>query len=226
VWAHGYNRVGTEYVSLLARWASAGYVVAAPRLPSSRRPAPGEGPATSDDERSEPGDLSFVVGAVARMGDDAASPLRGRVDGRHVIAAGHSQGAADALAMAFASCCRDDRLSAVVSIAGAELPGTFGAFAVGTRALPTLFEQGDHDAHISVSTARAMYAGAGSPKYLLVLRGTDHNTSLLDVAQPGPRLLVDVVVAFSDRYTKDLPTLTHMDAEAKATDFAELSHEP
>jgi dienelactone hydrolase len=225
VWAHGYNRRGVEYASVLARWASAGYVVAAPTLPSSRRPASGEGPATSADQRAEPGDLAFVVGEVVRLGAEGTSPLRGRVDGRHVVAAGHSQGAADALAMAFASCCRDARVGAVVAIAGAELPGTFGAFGAGRGQVAALFEQGDADVHISVSTARSMYGAAVPPKFLLVLHGADHNTSLMDVAQPAARLLADLVVDFSDHYTKGISTVPQMDATVRAAPFAQIAHQ-
>jgi len=219
VWAHGYNRVSTEYQSLLRRWASAGYVVAGPNLPSLRRPAPGQGPASEADARSEPGDLSFVIGALA------TSPLGDVVDTSHVIAAGHSDGAIDALAVALAQCCHDPRIGAVVSIAGAEEAGTFGAYTA-AGPVPLLVVQGDHDVHLTVGDAHAIYNPAAAPKFLLILRGADHNTSLLDVGAQPATLLADEVVAFSDRYAKNLPTVAGMDRDAASAGFADLMHQP
>ena len=219
VWAHGYNRVSAEYQSLLRRWASAGYVVAGPNLPSLRRPRPGEGPASEADAASEPGALSFVISSLA------TSPMRDAIDSSHVIAGGHSDGAIDALAVALSQCCRDRRITAVVSIAGAEQAGTFGSYS-GGRAVPLLVVQGDRDVHLTVGDAHAIYDPAAPPKFLLVLRGADHNTALLDAGMQPATLLADEVVAFSDHYAKNLPTVDVMDREAAAAGFADLVHEP
>jgi dienelactone hydrolase len=224
VWAHGFNRVGAEYHSLLHRWAAAGYVIAAPSLPSSRRPGPGMGPASSADQRAEPGDLDFVLRQLTEPGGPVGA-LRGVVAGGPVIAAGHSQGAADALALGLAACCRDARVTAVVSIAGVELPSLFGPFSAGDGRVSTLFEQGDRDVHLAVGGARTMYARTNAPKVLLVLRGADHNTSLLDVADPAAHLLADVVVAFSNHVAKGVAFGADVETEVAGAGFAELAHE-
>ena len=225
VWAHGFNRVSSDYRSLLHRWASAGYVLAGPTLPSLRRPGPGQGPASEADQASEPGDLGYVVTALASMNADPSSPLRGVVDPTRVIAAGHSDGAIDALALALAHCCHDPRVVAVVSIAGAEEPGVFGTYS-GAGGVPLLVVQGDRDVHLTVSDAHSIYDPAAPPKYLLVLHGADHNTALLDVNVQPARLLADAVVAFSHRYTKNAQTIAGLDGEAKAAGFADFVHDP
>ncbi len=59
VFAHGFNVTPATYSDLLADWARAGYVVAAPVFPLENADAPG-GPDESD-LVNEPADMSFVV---------------------------------------------------------------------------------------------------------------------------------------------------------------------
>lgn len=228
VWGHGWNLAGRDYRSFLHRWASAGYVVAAPNFPSSTsdRRGPGAGPASTDDERSEPGDLSFVATSVIGLGATPGSRLVGLVDGHRVIAAGHSQGAADALAMTFAACCRDPRIVAAVIVAGVELPGIFGAYELATAHVPVLVEQGDQDRYLSVPGARQLFLALASPKYLLVLHGADHDTSKGDAGSGKTRVLDQAVIDFCDRYAKGIDAGDRLARDTSAVGFAELIAAP
>jgi len=224
IWGHGWNLAGRHYQSFLHRWASAGYVIAAPNFPTSTSDGNGAGPAGGDDESAEPGDLSFVATSVIRLNADSSSPLYRLVDARRVVAAGHSQGAVDALAMAFAACCRDARVGAAVVVAGIDVPERFGAYRFATHT-PVLLEQGDQDPYLSVGGARQLYSRLASPKYLLVLRGTDHNTSKGDATSGAPRVLSQAVVDFCDRYVKGVAGGL-LERDAGAAPFAELAEAP
>ena len=59
VFAHGFNVTPATYARLLASWARAGYVVAAPLFPLTNPHAPG-GPDESD-VVNQPGDVSFTI---------------------------------------------------------------------------------------------------------------------------------------------------------------------
>jgi dienelactone hydrolase len=203
VWGHGYGLANRDYESLLQRWASSGYVIAAPNFPSSSSDRTGRGAvASTDDERSEPGDLSFVATSVIRLSAATTGPLAGRVDPKRLIAAGHSQGAADALAMTLADCCRDARVTAAIVVAGIDVPERFGTYRFSTGPA-VMVEQGDRDRYLSVTGARHLYDRLARPKVLLVMHGTDHNTSRRDAGAPPTRLLADAIIDFANHAAKD-----------------------
>jgi predicted dienelactone hydrolase len=225
VWGHGFNVRARDYRSLLHRWAQAGYVIAAPDFPASTggRTGPGAGPATTDDEGSEPGDLSFTASSVLRLSAAPEGLLTRLVDPRRMVAAGHSQGAADALAMTVAQCCRDHRVSAAVIVAGAERPDRFGAYQYAANHTPVLLEQGGRDRYLSVDDASRLYARLSSPKFLLVLRGADHNTPQGDAEDEPTRLLAQVIVDFCDHYVKDVDIGDRLQREVRDSEFADLT---
>jgi len=228
VWGHGFDTRAGDYRSFLHRWVQAGYVIAAPDFPAStsQRERPGTGPATTADEGSEPGDLSFTATSVLRLSAAPDGPLAGLVDPRRVIAAGHSQGAADALAMTFAQCCRDQRVDAAVIVAGAERPDLFGAYRYAANHTPTLVEQGDRDRYLTVDGARQLYGHLSTPKFLLVLRGADHNTPKQDADDEPTRLLAQAVADFCDHYIKGVDIGDRLAREAHDSGFADLTAAP
>ena len=226
VWAHGFSLSGPDYRSLLHRWASAGYVIAAPDFPSSTGGGGRTGEPSTDDEASEPGDLGFTATSVARLSAGRAVPLAGLVDSRRLIVAGHSQGAVDALAVTLAACCRDTRVTAAVIVAGIDLPGLFGAYQYATTRAPVLIEQGGQDPHLSVAGDRSLYSRLGSPKALLVMPGEGHNTSKGDAGAGPTRLLAQAVVDFCDRYVKGAGDRARLGRDVAASALAELSESP
>ncbi len=200
-------------------------MIAAPDFPVSTPGRPGAGPASTD-ERSEPGDLSFVASSVFRLSAAPGGLLAGLVEPHRVVAAGHSQGAADALAMTLAHCCRDPRVGAAVIVAGAERPDFFGTYQYASNHTPVLLEQGDWDRYLTVDGTRRLYRRLSSPKFLLVMRGADHNTAKEDAQSEPTRLLAQVVVDFCDHYVKNVDIGDRQAREVHQAGFAELTAAP
>jgi hypothetical protein len=113
LFAHGYNVTPDFYAPLLARWAAAGYVVAAPVFPIL---SGSDGGASHVDYEKTFGDASFVITQV--LGLDAGDPLAGLVDPNRIAAAGHSDGEVVSFGVGFLQCCRDTRVRSVISMAG------------------------------------------------------------------------------------------------------------
>jgi hypothetical protein len=98
VFAHGYDVTPDTYAALLDAWARAGFVVLAPIFPdeSASAVAAQHGANTENDLVNEPGDLTFVTGAVLRSSANPTSscPVAfGLVDHTKIALAGHSDGA-------------------------------------------------------------------------------------------------------------------------------------
>src|SRR5581483_2972221 len=165
VFAHGFALTPQPYARLLATWARAGYVVAAPAFPGERRGAPG-GPSQAD-LVNEPADLSFVVSRLTAR----TSPLRGLVDPTRIALAGHSDGAEAALAASYDPRYRDPRVDAALVFSGAAFPG-FGRAPRGSP--PLLAVQGTADPINRPAVTAAYYRLMRRPKFLLWLMGASH----------------------------------------------------
>jgi hypothetical protein len=113
LFAHGYDVAPDLYAPLLARWAAAGYVVAAPVFPIL---SGSDGGASHVDYEKTFADASFVITQVLRLRTD--DPLGGLVDPKRIAAAGHSDGEVISFALGFLQCCRDTRVRSVISMAG------------------------------------------------------------------------------------------------------------
>jgi hypothetical protein len=113
LFAHGYDVTPDFYAPLLARWAAAGYVVAAPTFPIL---SGSDGGASHVDYEKTFGDASFVITQVLGLaGDDQ---LAGLVDPDRIAAAGHSDGEVVSFGIGFLECCRDLRVKSVIAMAG------------------------------------------------------------------------------------------------------------
>jgi dienelactone hydrolase len=113
LFSHGYAVTPEFYRPLLERWAAAGYVVAAPVYPIlSGTP----GGASHTDYEKTFDDAGFVITQVLAL--PASDPLSGMVDPERIAAAGHSDGEVIAFAQGLLACCRDDRVKAVLAMAG------------------------------------------------------------------------------------------------------------
>jgi dienelactone hydrolase len=168
VLSHGLTGEPAALAPVGIRWAAAGFIVAAPAYPHTRR-----GAARFDvaDVLNQPADASYVISEVLALNDKAGDPLAGHVDRAAIAAAGHSAGGYTTTGMLSAQ--RDPRLRAAVVIAGALLGGAYTG-----PATPMLFVHGDADPTVAYQSGRAAYEAAPWPKAFLTLAGGDHSSYL------------------------------------------------
>ncbi|GAA3904782.1 alpha/beta hydrolase family protein [Actinoplanes auranticolor] len=165
VFSHGLTARPGDYAGILARWARAGFVVAAPAYPHT---SAGVADFNVIDLLNQPADASSVLTQILALDGEAGDPLRGRLDRDHVAAAGHSGGGVTTLGMLSGN--RDERLTAAVVLAGRQvLPGTFTG-----PALPVLFVHGELDQTVRYADGRAAFSAVPWPKALLTLPDAGH----------------------------------------------------
>jgi predicted dienelactone hydrolase len=191
VFSHGQSGEPQQYEPVLRLWASAGYVVAAPRHPLTIRGLPG-GPYTFD-YQNQPGDVSFVI---TRMG--ATEPKL--VDLKHVGAAGHSSGAITVRGAASNTCCHDDRIDAVVLESLLDIPFR-GTYSQHLPAVPVLFLHGDADPSSPISGAHRAFERAKPPKFFVTIHGGGHSPPYRG-GPPDYHLVARASIDFFDRYLK------------------------
>ena len=200
VFAHGFGTSPdlSSYIALLARWAGAGYVVAAPRFPLTRSDAPG-GPDLSDFP-NQPADMTAVVNRVLLDSRSQAAPLARMVDARHIGAAGHSLGGVTVLGLVANTCCRDARISAAVVMSGDPI-----VFPTGhpdyTRAPPLLLVHGNSDPVVPYVSSIDAFNAAHGPKGVLTILGGTHDAPV-DPAGPAFGDVVRSTTDFFDAYLK------------------------
>jgi fermentation-respiration switch protein FrsA (DUF1100 family) len=168
LFSHGLASSPRLFAPLLTRWASAGFVVAAPAYPYTHADA-------ADfqrwDVRNQPGDAEFVLQDLIRRDALAGDAFRGRLDVAHIAAAGHSAGGFTTAGLFTTG--HDPRLRAGIVIAGGGLPGTFA----GPDA-SMLFVHGGADPIVAPYVAQAAYERVPWPKAFLTLAGQGHGEYL------------------------------------------------
>lgn len=174
LFAHGLGGYPEGYGEFLAAVASGGYVVVAPEFPRSSRFNPG-GP-DAGDTGSQPGDLSFLIDTVVERAADPQWPLAGMVNDSQIAAIGHSNGAITVLGISANSCCRDERVRAVVAMAGP--PAPFVGEYDFTATPPILIIHGTKDPLILYATSPKLFNDISTIKGLLTLEGADHGSWL------------------------------------------------
>jgi hypothetical protein len=191
VFGHGFAVTPAPYWHLLAAWAHAGYIVAAPVFPLGNAHAPG-GPNESD-VINQPRDMSFVITQMLHLFSRSMDP--------HAIAvAGQSDGGETALAVAYDQYYIDRRVRAAIILSGAELPGV-GGFIFPAPSPPLLASQGTADTtNLPIHTYQ-FFNVAPRPKYLLSLLGAGHLPPYT-TQQPQLGIVERVSIAFLDRYLK------------------------
>lgn len=190
LFAHGLGGHPEGYAEFLAAVASVGYVVVAPEFPRSSKFNPG-GP-DAGDTASQPGDLSFLIDMVVALAADSEWPLAGLVDTTRIAAMGHSNGAVTVHGISANSCCRDDRIDAVVAIAGPPAPSS-GEYDF-TATPPVLLVHGTEDAAILYETSVVLFNQISAVKGLLTLAGGDHGAGL----NPSSEFFDDVTATVAD----------------------------
>ena len=176
LFSHGFSSTPEAYTALLSTWASAGFVVAAPRFPGTV-----DGSAESlDDVVQQPADVSFVLTAVLALDTSSSDPLAGRIDTTSVAATGHSAGAVTTVGLR-STCCADDRIDAEIVLAGTPASFLLPNSAVArdsrftTAAVPSLFVHGDADPTLPIDQDAAVYSAAPGPKAFVSLDGGTHS---------------------------------------------------
>jgi fermentation-respiration switch protein FrsA (DUF1100 family) len=181
VFAHGFSATPQGYEQLLASWASAGFVVAAPLFPLSS--ALSRCGANAGDALNQPGDMSDVITGVLRLSARSSGPLAGLVDAHEVGAAGHSDGAITTLGLVANTCCHDPRVKAAMIMAGTPEAFPHGHFDF-ALAPPLLLVHGTDDALVPYGAAITVFNRTHGPKGLLTVVGGDHG-SAASVADAG-----------------------------------------
>jgi dienelactone hydrolase len=191
VFSHGLG--GTPELSqpVIEAWASAGFVVVAPRFPLSRPDNPA-GP-DAGDVQNQTGDVSFLIDQMLAASADPASPFAALVDGEHIAASGHSNGAITTIGVTLHTCCADDRIDAAIEFAGTASPFAGGAYDW-SLAPPYLIVHGTADQLVNYGNAVTLYNNLAGPKALLPMEGGDHITMFL----PGTPVFDEVVAASTD----------------------------
>lgn len=189
VFAHGMWGHPRKFTQLLSRWASAGYVVAAPAFPRTNDESPP--PQRIEDVVNQPADVSFVLDEL--IARDIGDPER-------VGVGGFSLGGETALAVGLHPGFRDPRVRAVVAIAGALFEPTFELDSSGLVPVPLLLVHGSEDhENDRLRRALALYEVAGEEKELLLLEGAGHDVCQ-DTGAPHTTRVAEATAAFWDRY--------------------------
>ena len=156
---HGAASFRAQSASLMAHWASRGFVVIAPDLPGA-----GLADVLGGGGGSPLGAPGLIMDVIARArGPEEGDPLafvRARMDAARVGVAGHSLGS-----ILGATITDHPEIGVRISMAGMAQP---------EAGVSTLLLAGDHDQIASADAARAGIAEAPGPARLVVVRGAGH----------------------------------------------------
>ena len=158
VYSHGFMSNREEGAYLAEALARQGYIVAAADYPLSNGAAPG-GPNAAD-VVNQPGDVSFIIDSLIAM-QGADKPFNGGVDASRIGVAGLSLGGLTSTLAGYHPRYRDERIRAVISIAGPA--GMFTRRFFLTSSASLLMIGGTEDAVVDFATHAAIIpARAGS----------------------------------------------------------------
>jgi dienelactone hydrolase len=173
VFGHGLGGKPTAYADLLRRWASAGFVVAAPAFPHT---AWGVDRFDVLDVPNQPADMGAVYdGLVALPPGDA---LRKLIDPTRAAAAGHSAGAITTVGV-FSDDGpegRDKRFAAGIVLAGNTI-GVGQTFS--GKPAPMLFVHAAEDPVVPYWTGQGAYQDVPWPRAFVRLPGKEHTLPYL-----------------------------------------------
>jgi dienelactone hydrolase len=200
VTVHGRDGDPASLRPLLDTWVDAGYAVAAPTFPITRKDD--DDKPLAEDVAEQAHDVSFVISRLVEQSQDPASPLRGAIDSTHIGAVGMSLGGLTVYGLVANTCCRDRRIDAAI-----EMAGVYRAFPRGhwvSQQVPILLLHGDADKgyHNSV----AAYPRLGAPKWFITLRGSLHSPPFETPRGPEAPLVDATTTLFWNRYLRgDVP---------------------
>jgi dienelactone hydrolase len=218
---HGFAETPTAYAQLLDAWARAGYVVAAPLFPLTQEHVPGG--RREADLINQPGDLSFVISRMLADNRVPASFLSGLIAPHLIAVAGHSDGAATALADAYDPAFADPRVRAAIILSGAEVPLIDDSIAFPDSGPALLATQGSRDTLNEPESTHRYFELAPRPKFLLTLIGATHLPPYT-TQQPYLGVVERVTIAFLDHFLKHThASLVRMRASGNVAGIAGLT---
>jgi len=142
VFSHGVTASGPAYVGVMKQLVADGYVVALPTFPLT---SGSHGWDNISQTIDQPADVSFIIGELLARSAGGDRLLGGHLAPGAVAIAGHSLGAITSL-LFFNTCCRDERVKAVVAISGITFPGkTEGDSYDDPPKIPLLLLHGEKD---------------------------------------------------------------------------------
>jgi predicted dienelactone hydrolase len=183
VYCHGFmsNRQGGNY--LARALASRGYLVASADFPLTHMGAPG-GPNAADVDQ-QPADVSFIIDSLLAL-QGADKLFDGDIDPVRIGVMGLSLGGLTATLVGYHPRWRDDRMQAVVSIAGPAAGFTRRFFLNGRAQF--LMIAGTADAIVDYETHAADIPEKVTGGVLLTIRNASH-TGFVSLAEPAMRLM-------------------------------------
>lgn len=181
VYSHGFMSNREEGGYIAEALARRGYIVAAADYPLSNGAAPG-GP-DPNDVVNQPGDVSFIIDSLLALeGQDR--PYPGTIDPALIGVAGLSLGGLTSTLVGYHPRWRDERVRAVVSIAGPAAMFTRRFYT--TSGAPFLMIGGTEDAVVDYETHAAIIPGRAPQGTLLTIRGGTH-IAFAAMAEPALR---------------------------------------
>ncbi len=195
---HGADGNPNRLAPLLDVWAGAGYVVAAPTFPGTKKQPNGR--ALPSEVARQAADARFVIGELLDRSDAGAAPnpLLGIVDDHEIGVAGMSLGGMTVYGLIANTCCRDGRIQAALVMAGVHDDFPDGKYV--HQRTPVLLVQGDAD--IGYHHSRDAYPQLAPPKWFITLHGRPHSPPF-EVPRGKTAPIVDTTTtAFWNRYLK------------------------
>lgn len=193
---HGADGNPNRLAPLLDVWAGAGYVVAAPTFPDTKKQP--DGRALRSEVTRQAADARFVIGELLDRSDAGAAPnpLLGIVDDHEIGVAGMSLGGMTVYGLISNTCCRDGRIQAALVMAGVHDDFPDGKYV--HQRTPVLLVQGDAD--IGYHHSRDAYPQLAPPKWFITLHGRPHSPPF-EVPRGKTAPIVDTTTtAFWNRY--------------------------
>jgi dienelactone hydrolase len=187
---HGLDGTPDSLAPLLDGWTRAGYVVAAPTFPKTKKDARGK--ALRAEVVDQAADARDVLDELL----DHAAALH--VDPDEVGAAGMSLGGMTVYGLISHPCCEDGRVGAAIVMAGVH-----DAFPSGTyhhQDVPVLLLHGDAD--VGYHNSRSAYTQLAPPKWFVTLHGEGHSPPFEVPRGPASAIVDTTTVLFWDRYLK------------------------
>lgn len=219
IFVHGFNTSAARYDQLLHQMAASGYVVVAPDFPLTSSALPG--PAVRADVANQPADVKFII---SKMLTESTQPgeMNGMISRDKIAVAGHSDGGNTAAATAYNACCIDTRVKAAVMLAAEKdlFPDTWFQTPTPGQSrvnIPFLGMHSDKDQITPYANGRAIFEGAGSPKYFVTIVNGNHEDPFTGgVEAPAA---ARIIVAFLDGYLADATALARLKSEGNQAPF-------
>ncbi len=198
VFSHGVTANGGIYVGVLEPLVAAGYVVALPTFPLTQGP---DGWDHLDQVPAQARDVSYIIERMLDNSTQTNTLLNGRISADAVAIAGHSLGGVTSM-MFYNTCCRDDRVRAVVAVSGVPFDDTGDASDSyddpPPDGPPLLLLHGTDDGTVPDSGSRKMFDTVTDvPRALVLFDGIGH----IDIL--GQPLEDTAMIGFLDMVLRD-----------------------